>query len=311
MKTTTILLLFILAVLCLWACMYYFPPRYLPITIIGYTPQRSNDVHLVVKGQLYEHANNIPESLIKENMENNIQILNLVLYSTGSEEYDHMKRITEEYYKNFTNVKTVYYAFSETIDTPYRLDNNVLFIKGKESYIPGITDKTKAVFSYFKDEYNNYDYIVRSNISTIINFDLLTNELSKEPIDYGSGLTFSLQSHPVENTDEKIYGVNFASGTSIILSKRVMQRIVEKVDLMRNDIIDDVSIGVFIKDYLPDIKMKQIVPDKYTFVPNYQGDYAKIYNHVKEKDYIFYRNRTSDDRKIDGKQMSQIVQIIS
>jgi hypothetical protein len=285
-----IFLLFFLLIIV--SCLCY-SPRYLPITIIG---NKNLDI---------SNNNNY------ENLENNIKILNLVLYSKGNDEYDYMKRITEEYYKNFTNVKTVYYAFSESITTPYKLEKNVLLIKGTESYVPGIIEKTKKTFLYFKDDYNKYDYVVRSNISTIINFQLLSKELSKNPIDYGSGMTFSLQSFDVDNSNEKIYDVNFASGTSIIMSQKVIKNIINNVNNIRDDIIDDVSIGVFIKDYMPDIKMKQIVPDKYTFIPNYDGNYDKVYGHVKNKDFIFYRNRSDAERSIDATQMSQIVRIIS
>ena len=284
-------LLLFLVLLSILVWLIYYSPRYLPITIIGNKDSFNNNK--------------------KENMENNIKILNLVLYSRDSEEYDYMKRITEEYYKNFKNVKTVYYAFSETITSPYKLENNVLLVKGKESYVPGIIEKTKKAFLYFKDDYNKYDYVVRSNISTIINFELLSQELSKNPIDYGSGLTFSVQSFDVDNSNEKIYDVNFASGTSIIMSKKVIKNIINNIGNVRNDIIDDVSIGVFIKDYMPDIKMKQIVPDKFTFVPNYDGNYDKVYDHVNNKDFIFYRNRSDAERSIDAIQMSQIVNIIS
>uniref|UniRef100_A0A6C0DQI7 Uncharacterized protein n=1 Tax=viral metagenome TaxID=1070528 RepID=A0A6C0DQI7_9ZZZZ len=293
MKIHACLLFFITMMIILLA---FYSPKYLPITIIGYK---------------YADLVDTPPSQKRENMESNIRFFNLVLYSSGSDEYDNMKRITEEYYKNFSNVKTVYYTFSETLEEPYKLENNVLFIKGKESYVPGITDKTKLAFSYFKDEYNHYDYVVRSNISTIINFELLTSELAKQPIDYGSGLTFSVESIDVDKTDEKIYDVNFASGTSIIMSKNVINRLVEKVDLVRSDIIDDVAIGIFIKDHLPDIKMIKIVPEKYTYVPDYHGEFEKVYDHLKNKDFIFYRNRNDTDRKIDGTQMSQIVKIIS
>ena len=73
-----IFLLFFLLIIV--SCLCY-SPRYLPITIIG---NKNLDI---------SNNNNY------ENLENNIKILNLVLYSKGNDEYDYMKRITEEYYK--------------------------------------------------------------------------------------------------------------------------------------------------------------------------------------------------------------------
>lgn len=281
------IILFLILVISLYVDVYYKEKDKLPIYVID----RNYEQYTSTK----------PKSSLK--------IFNLVLYSK-SDEYNEMKRITENYYTNFDFVTTIYYMFSENQDEPYQLEGNMLYIKGKESYIPGITEKTKRAIFYFKDDYTNYDYVVRSNISTIINFDLLADELEKHPIDYGSGLTFHLEKVQIENnTHETIYDVKYASGTSIIMSRKVIQKMVEKNEMIKVDVIDDVALGIFVKEYLPDVKTVDFVPDKYLFVSDTKGDNESLKQIVKEKDYIFYRNRV-EDRKTDVKQMQEIVNVI-
>ena len=81
-----------------------------------------------------------------------MKILHLVLYSK-EEYYDKMKELTSNFYKLYNkNVDTYYYYFDENIKDNYELIENNLKIKGKESWIPGILDKTIKAFKYFENK---------------------------------------------------------------------------------------------------------------------------------------------------------------
>jgi hypothetical protein len=128
------------------------------------------------------------------------KILNLVLYSKiniyGNEinYYESMYKILSDYYKNYKFVDTIFYLNDETINTDFELNNDILKIKGKETYIPGIIKKTINVFEWVKNnlDLNNYSYIVRSNISTIIEFNKFRKVITSNPFDYGSFYLFNL-----------------------------------------------------------------------------------------------------------------------
>lgn len=90
----------------------------------------------------------------------------------------------------------------------------------------------------------------------------------------------------------------FASGTNIILSKKLFNQILLKKNYIDYNIIDDVSIGVFIKQFFPNIKLYEF-KNKFIFV-----DDNNINNINKE--IIFYRNR-NNTRDIDVKNISHIV----
>jgi hypothetical protein len=233
-----------------------------------------------------------------------ISIINLVLYSNNNE-YDEMYKLTRKFYKKFKNVITIYYKFNENNKEEYELNDDILNIKGKETFIPGILDKTIKAFKYI---YNNYkfDYIVRSNISTIINFDLLTNYLENNKFDYGGGLKMIV--HSIEKTygvvDKTYFGKEYASGTSIIVSKEMTGKIINNQNKINYTVIDDVAFGILINE-----NKKFIPKDFFMMVSNYNNQNDLI-NEIKNKNYIFYRNR-QNDRKKDLIQIKTIIDCIN
>lgn len=241
----------------------------------------------------YERFTDIEKNTIK------LKYVNLVLYS-DDREYNEMKEITQEYYNKFENVKTIYYKFDDKINEEYLMEGNVLKIKGKESYVPGILEKTVKALEYVVTY--NYDYLVRSNISTIVDFKLLDEEIQKNPIEYGGGLINNLQNLD-ENSgikDDTYFGLKYVSGTAIIMSKKTLTTMIENKNEINYKIVDDVSIGVLMHFLKKEPAL--IKEGSFLMVSEENGDTEKIIKMISEKPYIFYRNRNSD-RKTDVKQM--------
>jgi hypothetical protein len=215
--------------------------------------------------------------------------LQLVLYSDDPS-YNCMYNVTSEYYKQFTNVKTVYYAFSEHINDEYEFINDILYIKGKETYVPGITEKTIKSIEYFKDY--PFDYLVRSNISTIVNFDVLNKNLRKKRIEYGGSLN-NLQWIDTASgiMDETYFGTVYVSGISIVLSKKAVNELLINKKYLNYNVIDDVCIGLLFKEHT------HIVPKETGIVST---------NGIFHKNTTFYRNRT-ENRESDCIQMKKII----
>jgi hypothetical protein len=208
-----------------------------------------------------------------------MKILHLVLYSK-EEYYDKMKELTSNFYKLYNkNVDTYYYYFDENIKDNYELIENNLKIKGKESWIPGILDKTIKAFKYFENKLDNYDYIIRSNISTIIDFNKLLVYLDNSII-YSSGLV------------NDWYGTKYASGTNIILNKEGTNYLIDNKLKLDMTIIDDVSIGLLMNNITKPHLLYSLF---FTFF-TYEGN----------KNSIIFRNRT-ENRYDDVKKMEEIV----
>jgi hypothetical protein len=241
-----------------------------------------------------------------------IKILNLVLYSSDNGgAYDKMKTTTENFYKKFANVKTVYYRYAPDLDKDIELRDNVLYVKGDESYIPGILQKTLETFEFFRNDLDKYDYVVRSNVSTIIRFDILSDDLKKNPVDYGCAVCWGADK--VEGHEKLDHNYVFSSGTSIILSSKTVKHIINNKDQIDKTIIDDVSIGKFISEKMPELKMKPVLRsvenNGFNFVPNYNSDEDKLHDLIKNNKIIFFRNN-NDDRELDAKQMGIIADFL-
>ena len=268
-------------------------------------------IFILILSLIYHIKQIIYNNTIMNNTENfeknNLSILHLVLYS-NSELYDNMYNLTRKFYKKNKNVKTIYYKFCEDIVDDYVLIDDILYIKGTESFRPGILEKTLKTFKFFENEATKYDYIIRSNISTIINFNLLIPELIRKPINYSGGLMMTLYWTDVAGglPDDTWRGTKFASGTAIMFSKEAFMYLIQNLDLLHKDIIDDVSIAIFFNKYFPSFINDFSDDSQFLFVEDLHGNY----DNIKIDKVIFYRNRNDNDRNLDYIQMENIIKCI-
>lgn len=106
-----------------------------------------------------------------------MKLLNLILYSETIPEYVEMKEILESYLNKLNKLQYYFYCYNEELDKEYEIKDKIIYIKGKETFIPGILEKTIKVFEICNELGIEYDYIIRSNISTIINYPSLQQYL--------------------------------------------------------------------------------------------------------------------------------------
>lgn len=227
-----------------------------------------------------------------------LKIVHLVLLSDDFY-FNQMYEITRNFYNKFRpKVETIYYQYSNTehFHKPY-LKDDILFIHGIESRTPGILLKTICALDYVKDK--DFDYIVRSNVSTIIDFKLLEQKLIDTMPDYASSLILKLNwDNGIEGIiKSKHYGTNFASGTSMIFSKSLMNLILIHQNELDFTIMDDLSIAMLIKN-----KFSYIRPAQLGYISFVKDQFnLQLYNN------IFYRNK-NEDRAVDIENMKFIVE---
>jgi len=223
--------------------------------------------------------------------------------------YNKMLELQNKYINNTIcqNIHYYFVTFRNEQDELIVKDGNIIYVKGEECYL-GITYKTLKALKYLLN-ISKYDYIIRTNISTIIQFSNLINFLNTLPktnvylggilltlnwIDYKAGIN--------ETTNQmlSLCGLKYIQGTSIILSNNIAEYILQNFCLINNDIVDDVAIGLFIRDNLPDI-YSNLTSDKC----------CKVSFNEFSDDSIFIRNNTfvkeNFERQIDLERMTNII----
>jgi hypothetical protein len=232
-----------------------------------------------------------------------MKLLILAIYS-DSKEYQEMLKIQRSYFHKFKNVTSFFIDFCKDQKEDIVIKDDFIYVKGEDTFL-NITYKTIKALEYAL-KHIQFDYVIRTNMSTIIDIPKLNDFCLKLPKTnvYTSGFMLNLQWLDIKSgiKDNSLFGTLFASGTSIIMSNDVVRCMIDQQSKIRYDIVDDVAIGVFISKYLPSAYYPQSA--SFCFVPKNIKPYQ-----VSNK-YIFYRNRAYKDRKKDIKNMKTIRNVL-
>ena len=159
-----------------------------------------------------------------------MKVLMLVISSQTQPVYRHHKTIWETYMKSHPDIECYFIEFTPAVLSPL-LTSTTLFLRGRETYL-GILDKTFRALDYFTRR-KHYDYVIRTNLSSVWIFPKLIRFLETAPRTglYG-GVICNNQPWP------------FISGAGITLSWDIVQLLLQKRHLVYvNKFIDDVDIG--------------------------------------------------------------------
>lgn len=125
-------------------------------------------------------------------------------------------------------------------------ENKTLFIKGDECLIPGILHKTVEALSFFLGSGDEYDYVWRTNLSSVLDFAGLEKFiLSYKALDVGTNSLYAgyIGLGSLNNGSSTF----FASGAGFLMSRNVAMYLVENKEFLRWDLIDDVAIGALLE----------------------------------------------------------------
>ena len=250
----------------------------------------------------------------------NYEHVHLVLYSAEHPHCVEMYKQTRTYYHAFSNIKTIYYTFTESMASGCRLVDDVLFIAGTESYIPGILVKTVKALEYVHANIAFSGFLIRSNISTVVNMDnlLLSLTAAAEPVEYAGPLWTLRWVEPSSGLhDDRYHGLRFVSGTCIVFSHAAVARLLADTSALEYTLIDDVALGAFVEARLRDVTPHALaLADKsehdvrFTYVEEaWSADFLRGYVHDHYTDVVFYRNK-STDRSRDVENMGVILEAL-
>jgi hypothetical protein len=198
-----------------------------------------------------------------------------------------MFQLQKKYIHSNKDIDAYFIKFEEQSEEIIVKDN-IISIKGKE-FPMNIINKTIIALDYLINiEKKIYDYVIRTNISTVINIKNLIEYLNSVPINnFYSGiymfLTWLDYKYGINEENIEKYNLKnllFVQGTSIILSFDVAQKIIFHKKDINKDIIDDVSIAMFIRD---------LIPHAYNNITTYKIKYC-VNEYIE--DSVFIRNKS-------------------
>jgi hypothetical protein len=148
---------------------------------------------------------------------------------------------------------------SDTVE--FDRDTMTIYVKGEETFIPGILNKTVEAIRAIGLE---YDFVWRTNLSSVLDFDGLLRycrclnplptvaSLKDGPLGgegqlrcvFYAGYTGLADVTTNKDIDSNI---RFASGSGFLLSREAVQYLIENDGLLRRDLIDDVAIGALLE----------------------------------------------------------------
>lgn len=135
--------------------------------------------------------------------------------------------------KNFDS-----YYFFYKFDSQTRINNNTLYLEGKEEY-KNIGLKTIKAFEYCIENFE-FDYILRTNGSSYIDKISLDKYLENKPKNkFYSGYVGRSSAFP---------DIDLVSGASILLSRDLIKNIVNAYDKLDFNLPDDIMLSYYFND---------------------------------------------------------------
>jgi len=243
---------------------------------------------------LFRHYQSFEEESFLEGYSDSIppRILNIIIYHPESSHERDMKNILARYLETQSHVTFYFVAFRPQSEEVIEEDH-VLYFQGKEGFVPEILNKTMLALRYALSK-GDYSYIVRSNISTIINYRLFPYE-AIDKHGYCSTEVFDVWrlDVPFGIVDERYFKIKYAQGTDIFLSREVAQYLIDHDGELNRTVIDDVAIGILLQPF-----------------PIHQLSPRLMYNGSYQPNQFTYRQKMDDRRQEDVQRMDRIMHAI-
>jgi len=166
-----------------------------------------------------------------------MKILFLIMsHRTEDSVFENYKRIWDEQIKNLDytryNFDFKFLYCDDKIDTNYKIIDNELISKCFENYWYSLIVKLMDGFDYFIK--NDYDFVFKTNLSTIVNFEKFYEYCSNLPIK---------QEFVYDGIVGTYKDFLFCSGAGILLNRKSIELILLNKNLLDESWTDDIFIG--------------------------------------------------------------------
>lgn len=194
-----------------------------------------------------------------------MKILVLVLASDTTDIYKSQQTLWKTYMKLNPNVDCFFYKGNPNISAP-ALVGDTLYLNIEESF-DTIYEKTLMAFDFFKDKLERYDYVYRTNLSSVIVFDRLLNYAMHKPL---RSFCSAVIGHYLNDKDKP-----FPSGSGILFSRDIIRLFCERRPTKLFQ--DDVTFGKALREW------------GISIIPCPRGEFKNL------DEYMYYKNIINDN----------------
>jgi len=161
-----------------------------------------------------------------------MNILVIIIAGGSYPQYAEMESIWRKYMHLFKPCFNSYFIFlNPQLQNELEVIDDVIWVKGEETVTPGMLLKTITSMKYALDgKFGNFDYVVRSNLSSVINLPLLYELLDK----------WNQNGQQVDYLGSQIEG--WIEGSGMVFSRRACQYLCDNINI-NTSAFEDVAIG--------------------------------------------------------------------
>mgnify|MGYP005850001447 CR=1 FL=1 len=223
--------------------------------------------------QKFEHNNGLT-ILQRQRSGNKKKLLILIIASDNQKVYQEYQKVWRAYMHEYPEIESYFIKSDPQLQTKYKVEKDVIWIKQKESYIPGVLYKTlgsleffqaKLGFSLENPQERNFDYVLRTNLSSFYDLPKLLLRLEKLP-------KKKCYAAVKGESDGIIYG----SGSGFILSTDVIKFLIDNQKKIKDNYQDDIAIGDILYDTFGLIELSRL---NAVSIKNFAQNDEKIKDH--------------------------------
>ncbi len=180
---------------------------------------------------------------VQKKDEKPLKVLVLIIASENKPVYKELYKIWRSYMHRFPDEVEAYFIQGDPLQRKKCLiKEDVVWSRTVESLVPGIINKTLMTLEFFMPRMQEFDYVLRTNLSSFYVFPRYMKFLKSLP------RKKCYCGNPYGWAENSQLGWRFAHGAGITMSKDVAQFLVQnKGKIMAMPDYDDVIIGEFLK----------------------------------------------------------------
>jgi hypothetical protein len=238
-----------------------------------------------------------------------MRILCLILASDTAPEHVKFQALWRRFMTLNPQVDCYFYKAHPDLSQPTFLADRTLWIRMNDTF-DTVYDKTLRAFEHFLPELSNYDFVYRSNLSTLVSFRHMLEFCADLPkTGCCAGVMGGIEANvPQSERNSLHHPYSFPGGNGFLLSPDLVRRMVDDKEPLVHQ--DDVTIGNALRRW--GIPIREFVrPDfsgmnKAWFVNNYDLLQPHERNDSPKKTMFTYRFK-SDNRNDDVEMMSSFI----